>query len=59
MYQRLEIMDITDLSIQRRESHPVEIYGYTDCLHFCLPGGPVDAWNKILYNLLLQANTHV
>ena len=59
MYQRLEIMDITNLSVQRRESHPVEIYGYTDCLHFCLPGGPVDAWNKILYNLLLQANTHV
>jgi hypothetical protein len=56
---KLEIMDITEMSTQRRGNHPVEFYGHTNCLHFCLPGGPVDAWNKILYNLLLQPNTRM
>ena len=42
MYQRLEIMDITDLSIQRRESHPVESMDILTAFIFA-PGGPVDA----------------
>lgn len=57
LYDKLEVMDITEMSSQRRGNHPIEFYGHTNCLHFCLPGGPVDAWNKILYNLLLKANT--
>lgn len=50
---RLEFFNISELSMNRRDSHPKEFYGHVDCLHFCLPGGPVDAWNKIFYNMLL------
>jgi hypothetical protein len=49
----LEFFDISELSTKRRDSHPIEFYGHVDCLHFCLPGGPVDAWNSILFNMLL------
>ena len=51
----LEILDITDLSVQRRDAHPTEAYGHVDCLHYCLPAGPVDVWNRILMMKIMNS----
>ncbi|KAG9146153.1 hypothetical protein Leryth_015941 [Lithospermum erythrorhizon] len=50
------LLDITNLSQLRKDGHP-SIYGINgksvmDCTHWCLSGVP-DAWNQILYNLLV------
>ncbi|KAK6946603.1 PC-Esterase [Dillenia turbinata] len=49
------LLDITNLSILRKDGHP-SIYGLggvagMDCSHWCLAGVP-DTWNQILYNLI-------
>ena len=28
----------------------------TDCLHYCLPGGPIETWNDELYRLLMDSS---
>lgn len=28
-----------------------------DCLHYCLPGGPIETWNDELYRLLMDSST--
>ncbi|EPS73377.1 hypothetical protein M569_01379, partial [Genlisea aurea] len=49
----VQLLDITNLSLLRKDGHP-SIYGLPamDCSHWCLPGVP-DTWNQILYNLIL------
>ncbi|KAL9236478.1 hypothetical protein vseg_011144 [Gypsophila vaccaria] len=44
------LLDITLLSLLRKDAHP-SIYGLfsMDCSHWCLPGVP-DIWNQILYS---------
>lgn len=54
MKNRVELLDITNLSLLRKDGHP-SIYGLggtMDCSHWCLPGVP-DTWNQILYNLII------
>ncbi|XP_051199655.1 protein trichome birefringence-like 24 [Lolium perenne] len=63
---RLKLLDMFELSLQRPDAHagPYKTYqpfqtGSTggvqnDCLHWCLPGGPVEAWNDILMQMLLE-----
>lgn len=49
----VKLLDITNLSLLRKDGHP-SIYGMPgmDCSHWCLPGVP-DTWNELLYNLLI------
>ncbi|KAI3457605.1 hypothetical protein Pfo_014268 [Paulownia fortunei] len=52
----VQLLDITNLSLLRKDGHP-SIYGLggrtgMDCSHWCLAGVP-DTWNQILYNLIL------
>ncbi|KAL0306611.1 UNVERIFIED_CONTAM: protein trichome birefringence-like 41 [Sesamum radiatum] len=53
MKKHVELLDITNLSLLRKDGHP-SVYGLggMDCSHWCLPGVP-DTWNLILYNLIL------
>ena len=51
---RMRTLDVRQLSVERRDAHPGLVFGKMDCLHFCLPGGPVDEWNTILFNDLLR-----
>ncbi|GAA0186399.1 hypothetical protein LIER_33687 [Lithospermum erythrorhizon] len=49
----VKLLDITNLSLLRKDGHP-SIYGLNgrngmDCSHWCLAGVP-DTWNEILYN---------
>ncbi|XVF44067.1 hypothetical protein PTKIN_Ptkin02bG0090600 [Pterospermum kingtungense] len=56
---RLEILDVTKLSLMRPDAHPgpymypfpfdngVQERVQNDCVHWCLPG-PIDTWNQIL-----------
>ncbi|KAG9149999.1 hypothetical protein Leryth_010059 [Lithospermum erythrorhizon] len=65
----VQLLNITQMSEYRKDGHS-SIYGerqgklltkeqrldpktYSDCIHWCLPGVP-DAWNEILYAILLQ-----
>lgn len=49
------LLDITLLTQLRKDGHPSKFADGAglDCSHWCLPGAP-DAWNEILYSLLLQ-----
>ncbi|XP_040988553.1 protein trichome birefringence-like 41 [Juglans microcarpa x Juglans regia] len=49
----VKLLDITNLSLLRKDGHP-SLYGLAgmDCSHWCLAGVP-DTWNQILYNLIL------
>ncbi|KAL0307712.1 UNVERIFIED_CONTAM: protein trichome birefringence-like 41 [Sesamum calycinum] len=53
MKKHVELLDITNLSLLRKDGHP-SVYGLggMDCSHWCLPGVP-DTWNLILYILIL------
>lgn len=53
MKQRVVLLDVTNLSLLRKDGHP-SVYGLPsmDCSHWCLPGVP-DTWNQILYNLIV------
>ncbi|KAM7280199.1 hypothetical protein ACFE04_007333 [Oxalis oulophora] len=47
------LLDITNLSLLRKDGHPSMFgFGAMDCSHWCLPGVP-DTWNEILYNYIL------
>ncbi|MFX6572794.1 trichome birefringence-like family protein, partial [Acinetobacter baumannii] len=54
MKKPVELLDITNLSLLRKDGHP-SIYGLPgmDCSHWCLAGVP-DTWNQILYTLILS-----
>ncbi|KAH9779306.1 protein trichome birefringence-like 41 [Citrus sinensis] len=52
----VKLLDITNLSLLRKDGHP-SMYGLggptgMDCSHWCLAGVP-DTWNEILYNMVL------
>ncbi|KAH6785319.1 hypothetical protein C2S51_037774 [Perilla frutescens var. frutescens] len=53
MKKPVTLLDVTNLSLLRKDGHP-SVYGLPmmDCSHWCLPGVP-DTWNQILYNLIL------
>ncbi|XP_017970042.1 PREDICTED: protein ALTERED XYLOGLUCAN 4 [Theobroma cacao] len=60
---RLEILDVTKLSLMRPDGHPgpymypfpfangVQERVQNDCVHWCLPG-PIDTWNQILLEVV-------
>ncbi|KAE8722665.1 Protein ALTERED XYLOGLUCAN 4 [Hibiscus syriacus] len=60
---RLEILDVTKLSLMRRDGHPgpymyrfpfadgVREHVQNDCVHWCLPG-PIDTWNQIMLHVI-------
>lgn len=61
---RVEIFDVTKVSLQRADGHPGRFrrphpdfgwdtneYFANDCLHWCLPG-PVDTWNQLLSKIV-------
>nr|GEZ41955.1 hypothetical protein [Tanacetum cinerariifolium] len=46
------LLDITNLSLLRKDGHPSAYgLGAVDCSHWCLAGVP-DTWNVLLYNLM-------
>jgi len=53
----LEILDITEAMSMRSDAHPgihwnnKWMRGYSDCIHWCLPG-PIDMWNELLLSVL-------
>ncbi|MED6135046.1 Protein trichome birefringence-like 41 [Stylosanthes scabra] len=53
MKKPITLLDITTLSLLRKDGHP-SLYGLfgLDCSHWCLAGVP-DTWNEILYNLMI------
>lgn len=53
----VKLLNITRLSSYRSDGHPsiyglMNMHGYQDCSHWCLPGVP-DVWNVLLYSLLI------
>ena len=44
-------LDVATMTELRADGH---LLRWNDCLHYCLPG-PLDTWNKALYNMLMQA----
>lgn len=57
---KLVVLNMTDLTGKRPDSHSIKIPAVLvgsasrccDCMHYCLPGGPIEAWNDALYNAL-------
>ncbi|KAA0059048.1 protein trichome birefringence-like 41 [Cucumis melo var. makuwa] len=52
----VQLLDVTELSLLRKDGHPSN-YGLggrvgLDCSHWCLAGVP-DTWNLIFYNLII------
>ncbi|KAK8485819.1 hypothetical protein V6N11_012847 [Hibiscus sabdariffa] len=64
---RLEILDVTKLSLLRPDGHPGPyMYAFpfangvhdrvqNDCVHWCLPG-PIDTWNQIMLQVIKRWN---
>lgn len=60
---RIEILDVTKLSVLRGDGHPGAYMNkfpfrngdgaQNDCVHWCLPG-PVDTWNQILLQIIIN-----
>lgn len=56
--KRLIILNMTELTRQRPDSHSIRIpmplgkFRCCDCMHHCIPGGPVETWNDALYHIL-------
>ena len=56
--KRLIILNMTKLTRQRPDSHSIRIpmplgkFRCCDCMHHCIPGGPVETWNDALYRVL-------
>ncbi|KAE8703328.1 Protein trichome birefringence-like 38 [Hibiscus syriacus] len=57
MSKPVTLLDITMLSLLRKDGHPSAYYGQqgSDCSHWCIAGVP-DTWNEILHALL--SNSH-
>ena len=59
---RMMLLDTTFAMVMRPEGHPSgyrrwaheNVTLYNDCVHWCLPG-PVDVWNEMLLQMLLDA----
>ena len=51
---RLVVLNMTDATDQRPDSHSIRIPGgrCCDCMHHCLPGGPIETWNDALFGAL-------
>ncbi|KAK4757068.1 hypothetical protein SAY87_007195 [Trapa incisa] len=50
--RRFEVVDVTVAMTMRPDGHPGEFWskwmkGYSDCVHWCLPG-PIDVWSDFL-----------
>ncbi|MQL76250.1 hypothetical protein Taro_008620 [Colocasia esculenta] len=61
MSPELNVLNITQMTVQRKDGHPSLYYlgpknpapiHRQDCSHWCLPGVP-DAWNELLYSFSL------
>ncbi|KAL8471417.1 hypothetical protein ACS0TY_028902 [Phlomoides rotata] len=56
---KFEVIDITEMMLIRPDGHPgvyqgkAWIKGYSDCVHWCLPG-PIDTWNELLLELITR-----
>jgi len=56
--ERLIILNMSELTRQRRDSHSIRIpiangkFRCCDCMHHCIPGGPIETWNDALYHAL-------
>ncbi|KAL0343966.1 UNVERIFIED_CONTAM: protein ALTERED XYLOGLUCAN 4-like [Sesamum angustifolium] len=54
---KFEILDVTEMMSMRMDGHPGLYWGnqwmkgYSDCIHWCLPG-PIDVWNELLLELI-------
>ncbi|KAL7100756.1 hypothetical protein ACP275_08G014700 [Erythranthe tilingii] len=54
---KFEVLDVTEMMLMRPDGHPGVNWGnqwmkgYSDCIHWCLPG-PIDVWNEILLELI-------
>ncbi|XP_044492271.1 protein ALTERED XYLOGLUCAN 4-like [Mangifera indica] len=60
---RLEVLDVTRLSLMRPDGHPgpymypnpfangIQEHVQNDCVHWCLPG-PIDTWNQIMLEVI-------
>ena len=51
---RLVVLDMWDATAQRPDSHSIKIPSGSrsrccDCMHHCLPGGPMETWNDGLF----------
>ena len=59
---KVVVINMTDVTGQRPDSHSIKIpYGGSasrccDCMHHCLPGGPIETWNDALYAVTLNAS---
>ncbi|PHU04174.1 Protein trichome birefringence-like 42 [Capsicum chinense] len=54
MTKPVNLLDIALLTQLRKDGHPARFAGgATDCSHWCVAGVP-DAWNELLYAMLLQ-----
>ncbi|KAF3628325.1 Protein trichome birefringence-like 42 [Capsicum annuum] len=54
MTKPVNLLDIALLTQLRKDGHPARFAGgATDCSHWCVGGVP-DAWNELLYAMLLQ-----
>ncbi|KAK8622617.1 hypothetical protein V6N13_117526 [Hibiscus sabdariffa] len=60
MSKPVTLLDITMLSLLRKDGHPSAYYGKkgNDCSHWCL-AGPPDTWNQILHALLSNSNSEL
>lgn len=66
---KLKLLDTTQLSLLRPDGHPGPYRQFqpfaedknakvqNDCLHWCLPG-PIDSWNDLVMELLINANKY-
>ena len=62
--ERFALIDARRLTGTRPEAHsirlmsgvmkPLERPGFYDCMHYCLPGGPIETWADLLQALLRQ-----
>ena len=53
---RFDVLDVTGAMLMRPDGHPGLHWrnkkkGYSDCVHWCLPG-PIDVWNEFLLEVL-------
>ncbi|KAG8384792.1 hypothetical protein BUALT_Bualt04G0155300 [Buddleja alternifolia] len=54
------ILDVTEIMSMRPDGHPGVHWGnrkgYSDCIHWCLPG-PIDTWNELLLEMIKRQST--
>ncbi|XP_075515120.1 xyloglucan O-acetyltransferase 3-like [Primulina tabacum] len=58
-----EVLDVTEMMSMRSDGHPGVHWGnkwmkgYSDCIHWCLPG-PVDTWNQLMLEIMIKKWNH-